>query len=216
MVGRATAGSTYAHLPPGHEPGKQSRRRTRASLPGVLLLGGFSTASLAAALGIALFGDNFKGSGQLAGTITFGVLGALMGVFAWWAWRRRRGPRPLEGVTVTVDRQELRRGERLRAKVRCADGDAPLHAALICTEIYDVEVESDESSSRQARTYELVADWMELDRSQPEHVLDLQVPADAVPSYEGDTVSWAWSVRLRQPRRMRSDPYRDVPIWVSL
>jgi hypothetical protein len=134
----------------------------------------------------------------------------------WWHWRHRRGPRPIEGVTVTVDRRELRRGERLRATVRCPDGDAPLHAALVCTEIYDVLSGTDEGGKyRQVRKHELVGDWKKLDRSQPEHLLDLPVPADAVPSYEGDTISWAWSVSVKQPRRMRTDPRCDVPLWVS-
>jgi hypothetical protein len=210
----AVAREDHAHLPPGREPGPQSRRgRAGRSLGGcavpALLAGGPLFAAVAAGFGL-LVGSLPDGPSSWP---FFVVAAGIVVVF--WAvarglWRGNH-PRYARGLEVAVDRQELRRGERVGAT---ASGEGELEVGLVCTEHYDVlrRVGSD-SQSRMTDSAPAWQAWLPAPHAALGQRVELAVPADGPYSYEGDCVSLSWAVVVRRVGERRLAP--PVPVWVE-
>lgn len=138
----------------------------------------------------------------VAGVLVAVLVGAL-GV------RLGQGGRPDRALVAAVDRTEVRRGDEVRARLERGAGDVEL--GLLCVVHYDrwTRTGSEGSSSRSTSRKAVVQEWV------PASGVDVafRVPVDAPCSYEGDAVSFAWSVRARRVGRERlSEP---APIWVA-
>lgn len=214
--------SRRVHLPPGHEPGPQSRRAARNRPIGVLFVLAFGIGLIAG--GAVLFAErhgahsNSKivGAAVLGG---FGVIVLLLG--AWLLWTVMGGPRA-HGVSLQVDPAEVRRGDRVRVSLTL-DGAAhevsQLQVGLVCTQYTDVKRETvnsngTTSTSRATETSDVVTEWKEVAAGTRLQSFEFTVPAQGPFSYEGAAVSWSYRVSARTPRRLRADPHTDVPIWI--
>lgn len=214
----------YAHLPPGHQPGPQSRRvaRGRSWAPALLFLFSLGAVGAAVALWVGRNTATSK-SGSEVGAAVFLGIAILLVLLAVWLWRRLFHPRIARYLDVHADPVELRRGDKVRATLRVTDPgriDGRLQLGLVCTAFHDVKVESTDgrgnrTEHRKTKPTEVVKDWHDLDAGTADTAIEFTVPADAAFSYEGDTISWAWRVSARVQREHRSDPHNDVPIWVS-
>lgn len=210
----ATPQTRYPHLPPGREPGPQSRRSRQGSRIAVVLVGIVAVGFLGGAVySIA--------AGVAALAAVFVAMAAGMGALAWWV-HRRANPPGLPNLELTPDGDEKRRGDSVTVTVRVASPDGldveRLELGLICTERYDYEqvTRSREGTQRSRQTREVPAheDWREVDRSAPEQTISFDIPGQAPFSFEGDCVSYAWRVSAREPRARRMDRRVDRPIWV--
>jgi len=212
------AQAAHPHLPPGVEPGPQSRRMRLGR--GVL---GCVVPFLV--VGGALFGAGFAGAAFLVSALPGDdapsplpfAAGAAGGLVVFWVlafvfWRRLH-PRRTRGLAVTVDRQRVRRGEPLRAHV--SSGDPAAELGLVFRVHYDVYVDlrgdvgSGPSSGR--ATSDATA-WQSWTPAGPGGAT-LTVPPDRPPSYEGSAVSFAWAVHARPSGG--GPPSDAVPVWVE-
>jgi hypothetical protein len=213
----------YGHLPPGHPPGKQSKRVARGRPWGPALLFLFGLGALGA--GIALWAGRNSAkskSGSEVGAIVFLAVALLLILGALWLWRRLFGPHVARYLGVSVEPGLYQRGDPVRATLTVSDPsriEGKLQVGLVCTAFHDVEVQTTNangttSTQRQTRQTEVVKDWRDADPTKPQQMFDFTLPADSPFSYEGETVSWAWRISAREQREHRSDPHNDVPIWV--
>ncbi len=210
------------HLPPGHEPGAQSRRAERGAPLGYAFLALATLGMLAGAIVLFAGATHDKSpSGARVGGVIF-VVGALVfGLLLAWLVRRRH-PSEARYLQLTVEPIDARRGDTVTATILIADADKlgeTLELGLVCTEYYDVKQEvytqNGSSEQRVLRTTDAYATWSEVDRATVQQSLRLTLPSNAPFSYEGGAVSWAWHVALRDRHAHRPDRLRDVPIWVS-
>lgn len=206
------AGTAHPHLPPDVEPGPQSRRLRMAR-------GVFGCVVPFLVLGGLLFGLGFAGAASLVTALPGDdapsplpfAAGAAGGLIVFWGlafvfWRRAH-PRRSRGLKATVDRQCVRRGAPLR--VQLTHGDPSAELGLVCRVHYDVMVRTSDSRSR--GTSKAVA-WESWAPSSPAGV-QLTVPLDGPPSYEGTAVSFAWAVHARPAGG--GPPSDPVPVWVE-
>ena len=211
----AVARDDHPHLPPGHEPGPQSRRlRIGRSVGGCAVpafgFGGLFFAAVAVGFGLLL--------GSLPGgppswpffIVAAGVLVAF-GSVARGLWRGGH-PRYARGIEVIVDRQEVRRGERIGAS---ASGEGELEVGLVCTERYDVlrRIGTADSRSRVTDSATAWQAWVPAPHAALGQRIELAIPADGPYSYEGDCVSLSWAVVARRVGERRLSA--PVPIWVE-
>lgn len=127
-------------MPPGREPGPQSRRTATGRALGGCAAPAFVVAGVVAAAVVA-------GVGLLLGSLPDGppswpFFAAAVVVLAFlWLFARtmHRGARPryATGLAVAVDRQELRRGDCVGATAS-GEGQSELEVGLLCTQRYDV------------------------------------------------------------------------------
>jgi hypothetical protein len=210
----AVAREGYPHLPPGHEPGPQSRRRATGRSLGGCATPAFVVAGVVGAAMVALFG-------VLLGSLPDGppswpfFVGALLVLAFFWLFARAlwRGvlPRYAAGMRVEVDRQELRRGDRVGAT---ASGEGELEVGLLCTQSFDVwrRMASD-SSSRVTDSASIWQQWVPVPHAALGQRVELTLPADGPYSYEGDCVSLGWAVVVRRVGEKRfAEP---APLWVQ-
>jgi hypothetical protein len=210
----ATPETRYPHLPPGREPGPQSRRSRQGSRIAVVLVGiigvGFLVGAVfAVAAGVAVLAAFFV------------AMAAGMGALTWWL-HRRANPSGLPNLELTTDGDEKRRGDSVTVTVRIGSPDGldveRLELGLICTESFDYEqvTRSRNGTQRSRQTRQVTAheDWREVDRRAPEQAISFEIPGQAPFSFEGDCVSYAWRVSAREPRSRRMDRRVDRPIWV--
>jgi hypothetical protein len=210
----AAAQEEHPHLPPGREPGPQSRRsRVGRRLGGCvmpfLVVGGLFFAALAVGFGLLV--------GSLPGgppSWPFFIVAAGI-LFVFWAvarglWRGKH-PRYAEELDVAVDRQEVRRGERIGAT---ASGEGEVEVGLVCTEHYDVLRRiGDDSQSRVTDSAPAWQAWVPAPHAALGQRVELTVPADGPYSYEGDCVSLSWAVVVRRVDERRLGPF--VAVWVA-
>lgn len=125
---------------------------------------------------------------------------------AFVGWRAGH-PRRARGLTAGVDRQRVRRGESLSARLTA--GDPATELGLVCRVHYDVLDRTTEGTGRVTRMATAWEAW------QPAGALGatLTVPADGPPSYEGTVVSFAWAVYARPPGG--GPPSAPTPVWVE-
>jgi hypothetical protein len=211
----AVARDDHPHLPVGREPGAQSRRARLGRTVGgcaapVFVLGGVAAA--AAVVGFGALVASLPGGPALWPFL----LGAVLVLAVLWGlavvlWRSRR-PRWARGLEVAVERDAVRRGERVGA---VGTGDGSIEVGLVCVERYDVwrEGAGDDSRSRSTLSAVVWDSWVPVPHAALGQRVELTVPIDAPYSHEGDCVSFAWSVRARRVGEKRTGP--PAPVWVE-
>jgi hypothetical protein len=210
----AVAREGYPHLPPGREPGPQSRRRSTGRQLGGCAAPAFVVAGMVAATVVVLFGVLLASlpSGPPLWPFLVGAVAVLAFVwlFARTLWRGAR-PRYASGLTVEVERQELRRGERLGAT---ASGEGELEIGLLCTQSYDVWRRiGNDSRSRVTDSASVWQQWVPAPHAALGQRVELTLPADGPYSYEGDCVSFGWAVVARRVGEKRFG--EPVALWVE-
>ena len=210
----AVAREGHPHLPPGREPGPQSRRTSTGRTLGGCAAPAFVVAGVVGAAMVAGFGlllGSLPG-GPPAWPFFLGAVGVLafFWLFARTMWRGIR-PRYAAGLELQVERQELRRGERVAAT---ASGEGELEIGLVCTQSFDVLRRiSDESRSRVTDTASVWQQWVPAPHAALGQRIELALPAEGPYSYEGDCVSLGWAVVVRRVGEKRvAEP---VPLWVE-
>jgi hypothetical protein len=210
----AVAQEGHPHLPPGREPGPQSRRTSTGRTLGGCAAPAFVVAGVVGAAMVAGFGVLL---GALPGGppswpffIGAAAVLAFFWLFARTIWRGAR-PRYAAGLELQVERQELRRGDGVAA---AASGEGELEIGLLCTQSFDVLRRiSDESRSRVTDTASVWQQWVPAPHAALGQRVELALPADGPYSYEGDCVSLRWEVVVRRVGEKRvAEP---VPVWVE-
>ena len=210
----AVAREGHPHLPPGREPGPQSRRTSTGRTLGGCAAPAFVVAGVVATALVAGFGlllGSLPG-GPPSWPFFVGAVAVLAfcWLFARTMWRGAR-PRHATGLELQVERQELRRGDLVAA---IATGEGELEVGLVCTQSYDVwrRVGNDSRS----RVTERALVWQQ--RAPAPHSalgqrVELALPAEGPYSHEGDCVSFGWAVVVRRVGEKRvAEP---VPLWVE-
>ena len=212
----AVAREGYPHLPPGREPGPQSRRTSRGRTLGGCAAPAFVVCGVIAAAMVAGFGLLIGSlpDGPPSWPFFLGAAGVLafFWLFARTMWRGAR-PRYASGLELRVERQELRRGERVAASAS-SSGSGEIEVGLVCTEAFDVLRRiSDESRSRVTDKAVVWQQWVPVPHAALGQRIELALPAEGPYSYEGDCVSLAWAVVSRRVGEKRvAEP---VPLWVA-
>lgn len=211
---------SYEHLPPGRNPGSQSRRLeagtgiTRGLLPAMAVL------FIACFIGIPLLAVSLTGSD----VVILPILGALMLVFlvAMLRLARRFRPKGAWQFRIFAEPLELRRGEEVEAELTISDpeelGDR-LEVGIVCAERYDwrgMKRAGHGSPLMDRVTGDAVAyeQWVPASSSDEEQTFRFRIPRDAPYSHEGDCLSFAWRVSARVPGSPSEDATSDDPIWV--
>ena len=206
------AAGEHPHLPPGVEPGTQSRqlrmaRGVSGCIVPFLVIGG-----LLFGLGFAFFAAVITSvpGGTGPSPLPFWA-GAVGGIAIFWAiafvfWRQTH-PRRSRGLAAAVDRRRVRRGEPLGVQLTAGDPSAEL--GLVCRVHYDVFRRTTDSTNRV--TSKATA-WERWTPAGPAGVT-LTVPLEGPPSYEGTAVTFAWAVHARPAGG--GPPSDPVPVWVE-
>jgi hypothetical protein len=205
----------HPHLPAGREPGPQSRRARLGRTVG-------GCAAPAFVFGGVVVAGAVSGFGALLAALPGGpalwpfVVGAVLVLAVLWGlafilWHAGH-PRWAGGLEVVIERDVVRRGERVGAAVT---GDGSIEVGLVCVERYDVwrEGAADDSRSRSTMSAVVWDAWAAAPHASLGQRVELTVPADAPYSHEGDCVSFAWSVRARRIGEKRTGP--PAPVWVE-
>ena len=205
----------FPHLPPGERPGRR-----------VCATGGGGTCSpFVGLVGLAMYaagvwvaaggrGPRFDRTEELGGLV-FAAGGLLCVVGALAIAERGRPSRSarLRGITLQLVGEAFRRGDAVSVTLtgRRSSGGR-LEVGIACDERFEQEVPDAPAKTMM----ETVAheDWQAVPDSAREHTLDFTLPDDAPYSYEGDAVSFAWRVSVREARLGRDARY-DRPIWVD-
>src|SRR2546423_10421828 len=112
----------YGHLPPGHPPGKQSKRVARGRPWGPVLMFLFGLGALGAAIALWAGRNTAKSkSGSEVGAAVFLGVAVLLVLLALWLWRRLVHPRVARWLDVRADPVELRRGDAVPAALPVID-----------------------------------------------------------------------------------------------
>ncbi len=206
------AASEHPHLPPGVEPGSQSRRLGMGRGVSGCIVPFFVVGGLLFGLGFAFFASLITsvpgGDGPSALPFWAGAVGgpAIFWGLAFVIWRRAH-PRRSRGLAAAVDRRRVRRGESLGVQLTAGDPSAEL--GLVCRVHYDVMSRTTDSSNRVTST---ATSWEHWTPAGPAGVT-FTVPPDGPPSYEGTAVSFAWAVHARPAGG--GPPSDPVPVWVE-
>jgi hypothetical protein len=210
----AGAREGHPHLPPGREPGPQSRRTSTGRTLGGCAAPAFVVAGVVAAAMVA-------GFGLLLGSLPGGppawpfLLGAVGVLAFFWLFARTmfRGARPryAAGIELQVERQELQRGDRVAAT---ASGEGELEVGLVCTQSFDVWRRiGDDSRSRVTDSAPIWQQWLPASHGTLGQRVELALPTEGPYSYEGDCVSVGWAVVARRVGEKRvAEP---VALWVA-
>jgi hypothetical protein len=205
----------HPHLPVGREPGAQSRRRRLGRTVGgcaapAFAVGGAALAAVIVGFGL-LLGSLPGGPPMWPFGLAAGVVLTLFSGFAIGLWRGAH-PRYARGLEVAVERPGVRRGEPVAA---VATGDGSIEVGLVCMEHYDVwrDAAADGSRSRGTLSAVVWSAWSAAPHAALGQRVELAVPAAAPYSYEGDCVSFAWSVNVRRIGEKRVGP--PAPVWVD-
>lgn len=216
-----SAARDFPHLPAGKTPGALSlRNRTRRNLlaPFVGLAG---VVMYAAGVWVAAGGrgPRFDRKEELFGGLLFAA-GGLFCVYGGLVIAGRGRPKQsarLRGVTLQVAGETFRRGDDVSVTFtgRGSSGDR-LQVGIACDERFDQEVQTDSPVEIRQLVEAIVHEsWQAVPAGAGEHTLGFTLPVDAPYSYEGDSVSFAWRVSVREARRRARDARYDRPIWVE-
>jgi hypothetical protein len=173
-------------------------------------VGGLSFAAVAVGFGV-LVGSLPNGPPSWPFFVVAAGVLLVFSTIARGLWRGSH-PRYARGLELTVDRQEVRRGERIGAT---ASGEGELEVGLVCTEHYDVwsRVGTSDSRSRVTHSAPVWQAWVPAPHAALGQRVELTVPVDGPYSYEGDCVSLSWAVVVRRLGARRLGP--PLPVWVE-
>ena len=135
---------------------------------------------------------------------------AFFWLFARTMWRGAR-PRYATGLELRVERQELRRGDRVAA---VASGEGELEVGLLCTQSYRrLAAHRQRLAQPRDQRASVWQQWVPAAHAALGRRVELALPADGPYSYEGDCVSFGWAVVVRRVGEKRvAEP---VPLWVA-
>lgn len=166
-------------------------------------------------------GPEFDRMEELWGGIFFGGSGLFIAAVSYLQYRSQRPARlrrRVGGVSLAVDREDVRRGEQLSATLSLHARAEDLQLGLVCVERYDLEsrayTKAGQITIRQTKEATAYERWQPIEAVAGEHTITFDVPHDAPYSYEGECVSYGWRVSARAMRRLRPDPRLDHPLWV--
>jgi hypothetical protein len=194
------------------KPGLPPGGGLRIWLAALLVLGGIGLAIYA----FAQRGSAVNHGAKVAVTIV-GIVLPLFFLLAAYGIVRAVFPPKVRGVTLTLSREDLRRGADVDIRVEVANPDkmtGRLEFGLVCAEFYDVETTDGRGNrSRSTRQVDAHKDWRPFTggATQSER---FTIPADAPYSYRGDCVSYVWRASARMPKRMRFDRSENVTLLV--
>lgn len=166
-------------------------------------------------------GSKFDPQEELLGGVIF-ALGGLLCIYGGWFIRGQGRPKRharLRGTTLTVDREQPRRGDEISVMFtgRRTDDDR-LEVGLVCVERYDMQVRiyvrGASTVRRQTAEAGLHEQWLTVPPAVREQTFTFVIPPDAPYSYEGECVTYAWLASARAVKRLRKDPRHEEPIWV--
>ena len=204
----------FRHLPPGREPGRQTRR-DRLLFPvwiaGATVLFG----SLFGWLALTNVTDGRFGAGDLWALAPFALLTGL------YIELRDRFPARAKRLRLSASPHEVARGGETRATLTIGPagrrGAERLELGLVCVERYDGRADRHEARwSTWPRTHQEVVyeQWRKVDPGSARHQLHFKIPREPPFSYEGAHVSYAWRLSARELRPRGRDRSADHPIWV--
>ena len=201
---------------PGTSPGRSRAGRSAGRTLGGCAAPAFVVAGMVGAAIVALFGVLLASLPDGPPLWPF-LVGAVAVLAFFWLFARThvaRRPAALRGgMRVEVDRQELRRGDRVGATAS-TEGEGELEVGLVCTQSFDVWRRiSDDSRSRVTNSASVWQQWVPAPHGALGQRVELALPADGPYSYEGDCVSFGWAVVVRRVGEKRfAEP---VPLWVA-
>src|SRR5436309_15618505 len=112
-----------AHLPPGHQPGPQSRRVARGRPMAVILLSLFALGFLGGTIALYVTRNHGSRNGHIVGAGVFAGCALVMFGVAWFVYRRTfGGGRKARGVELQLGQTEYRRGEQVPVTVQVDAG----------------------------------------------------------------------------------------------
>ncbi len=164
------------------------------------------------------------GLGVLSGGGAFGVglpwfvsVGVVAVVVLGFLFIRVMRSRDVEHLRVSIDRTELRRGERVHARVDVLDAERAgerLEVGLVCAVRYvvrEARSSSDHGPSRTTRRDTAYDGWVE---ASPGLAVPLEVPRDQPYSHDGQVLGFSWKVVVRDVAARRVDSVVETPIRV--
>jgi len=191
-------------LPPG--------RRFKLFMAALIALGGLAIGIYA----FSLRGSAVNHSAKVAVTIA-GIVIPLFFLALAYAILRLVVPPGVRGVSVTLSRDDVRRGSDVDVRVEAAKPDKMarrLEFGLICTEFYDVETTDGRGNrTRATRQADTHVDWRPFTGG-PSQTERFVIPADAPFSYRGSCLSYVWRVSARLPKRLRFDRALNTSLLV--
>jgi hypothetical protein len=204
------------HLPLGREPGPQSLRASTDGGGTGVLLPLMAILFLACFIAIPLVVISVTD----AQGVIYPVLGSLAIVFvvAMWLLARRFRSGGAMQYEVLAEPLELRRGDEVEAELivyephRLAER---LEVGVVCVERYDRPARDGDEDPEGREVAEDVAyeRWLPARRTEEEQRFRFRIPPEGPYSHEGECLSFAWRVTVRDPDRAQ-DSRSDDPIWV--
>ncbi len=197
----------YPHLPEGHEPGAQTRRRygiVQWVMRFVFLV--LALASVGLGVMTAVLAAKAE-DGSLAVVLgAFAIVVGVTGIFLLrWALQelKRAMDRPASHLRLMVSPVDVRRGDRLTATLTLTDlakvEQDEVQVGLVCTEWYEVDDTVVGSGTVRVTTDDVAyEEWVPAERRSDPQPFTFSVPADAPFSYEGNMLSFGWRVAARQ------------------
>jgi len=189
----------------------------------LIVFAALTLGALGGAIALYVTRNHGSRSGHEVGAAVFAGMALLLACLGWFLSRRSltSGPRA-RGVELQVERTEFRRGEQVPVMVRCevqhTEGHQ-LQVGLVCTRYMDMKEQRYNQygsyTVRETEPVDVITDWRDVPAGTAGESYTFAIPADGPFSYEGDTLSYAYRISAREPKRMRADPHRDVPIWVT-
>ena len=163
------------------------------------------------------FGLLFGGGAFGIGAPWFVGLGVLLAIVLGALFIHVMRSRDVEHLRVSVDRSELRRGERLHVRVDVVDAERAgerLEVGLVCGVRYVVR--SSRSSSDHGPDRTTVRDtaydgWV---AASPGLTVPLEVPRNQPYSHDGKILDFSWKVVVRDVAARRVDSVVETPIRV--
>jgi hypothetical protein len=127
------------------------------------------------------------------------------------------------GLDIDAKQNEVRRGERVDALVtisRSPEELTSVEVGVVCTESYDVEVQTatdsryGSSTQRETRTAIAHESWLPAEVILGSQSIRIAIPREAPFSYDGDCLSFKWKLRARGSKRHRLDAEAEREICV--
>ncbi len=164
-----------------------------------------------------VFGVVFGGGAYGIGVPWFVSVGVGVAVVLGFLFIHVMRSRDVEHLRVSVDRTEVRRGERLHVRVDVLDPERAgerLEVGLVCGVRYvvrEARSSSDHGPSRTTRRDTAYDGWVD---ASPGLAVPLEVPRNQPYSHDGKVLDYTWKVVVRDVAARRVDSVLETPIRV--